>query len=160
MSYPVDAFVRCTSEKSRHGALVYVRDFWTFSTYFETPQGRQPKSLVLTGEYAGAIHGRFPDHGLCTAESVQIEIRVDVMNVVADGSYPAPASVVVPQGGVPEFWGHISGSLAHRYGFRLTGEPTSAEEHEAKPVFQFKAYEIWLTRDGKALSDKPLITVG
>jgi len=120
----------------------------------------RPKALVLTGSAAGAIHGRFSDYGLCTAEDVQVEVRVDPAKLVADGSYPAPMSLVIPEGGIPEFWGHIAGSVVHRYGFRLTGEPTSTEEHEALPIFQFQTFEVWLTRDGKPLSDKPLLTVG
>jgi hypothetical protein len=85
---------------------------------------------------------------------------VDLKNLVADGSYPAPASVVIPETGLPEFWGHLGGSVVHRYGFQLTGKPTSGEEHEVLPIFQFKTYEVWLTRDGRDLSDKPLFTVG
>ncbi|MGH8038896.1 MAG: hypothetical protein ACREPD_14250 [Stenotrophomonas sp.] len=160
MSYPADAFVRVTDGQAPDGALVYVRDVWALITHLPGSQGRVDKTLILTGPEAGAIYGRFSDTGLATAPGVNVEVRVLPENRIVNGSHTTHSAVVIsPQGGY-HFWGHIQGSVAHRYGFSPDGSPVAEAEHELAPFVMFKKFEVWLSRGGQLLSDKPLFIVG
>ncbi len=161
MSYPADAFVRSTGEKASNGSLLYLRGYWVLAAQFDTPAQPKAKILILTGPEAGKIYGRHSDYGLCTAPGVTVEIRIPSPETAqADGSYPGPASLVIPEDGASQLWGHIAGAEQYRYGFTPNGEPVEKEEHEGRPFVQYTNYEVWLSRDGKLLSDKPLFVVG
>ncbi|WP_313455247.1 hypothetical protein [Stenotrophomonas sp.] len=160
MSYPADAFVRVTNGRGPDGALVYVRDFWALMTHQHGLHGRVDKNLILTGKDAGAIYGRFSDTGLATAPGVKAEVRIVPEDRIVNGSHTTHSAVVIsPEGGL-QFWGHLQGSDAHRYGFFLDGSPVAEEEHELAPFVMFTRFQVWLSRDGLLLSDKPLFTVG
>lgn len=162
MSYPLDAFARVLSDTAPKGTLMCVRDFWTLTAEIQVSVGPKRKSLILTGNRAGRIF----DHlegvtGIAAAPGVTAVLRIaDPTLRVADGSYPTPGAVVVPADGVPQIWVANPNSEHDRRGFRLDGGPVDGEEHEHRPFVYFKAYEVWLTRDGKDLSDKPLFVVG
>lgn len=161
MSYPADAFIRSTGTQAHLGSLMFLRGGWVLSARFETPQAPSERTLVLTGPDAGKIYGRFVEHGLCTAPDVSVEVRIASLDQInEERSHPGPASIVIHDDGRPQLWGHIAGSPVHRYGFTLDGQPLQKEDHELSPFIQFKSYEVWLRREGKLLSDKPLFTVG
>lgn len=161
MSYPADAFIRSTGTQAHLGSLMFLRGGWVLSTRFETPKAPSERTLVLTGPDAGKIHGRFVEHGLCTAPDVTTEVRISNLDKLSEQrSQAIPASVVIAEDGRSQLWGHIAGSPVHRYGFTLDGQPVEKEEHELEPFLQISSYEVWLRRDGKVLSDKPLFTVG
>ncbi len=161
MSYPADAFIRSTGTKAHLGSLMFLRGEWVLSARFNTPQAPSERTLVLTGSNAGSIHGRFVDYGLCTAPDVTAEIRISSPGQLnEERSHAIPGSLVVADDGRPQLWGYIAGSPVHRYGFTLDGQPLEKEEHELAPFLQFSSYEVWLRRDRKLLSDKPLFTVG
>ncbi|MDY0953963.1 hypothetical protein SOM22_05185 [Stenotrophomonas rhizophila] len=161
MSYPADAFIRSTGKQAHLGSLMFLRGEWVLSARFETPQEPIERTLILTGPNAGSIHGRFVDYGLCTAPDVTAEVRISSPGQWnEERSHALPASLVVADDGLHQLWGHIAGSPVHRYGFTLDGYPLEKEEHELAPFLQFSSYEVWLRRNGKILSDKPLFTVG
>ena len=67
------------------------------------------------------------------------------------------AALVIPEDGGPQIWGRSTGPEGRRIGFTLNG--LSAPQEDGTPYF-IQTYEVWLTRDGKSLSNKPLFTVG
>lgn len=158
MSYPANAFVRCACEEAPDGALIFVRGWWTLAGRVNTPQQSNAKTVVLTGEEAGGVFGRFSDRGLCTAPGVKVEIRIpQPEEIVTEGNRPTKAALVIPDEGGPQIWGHIPGAEGYRAGFGLDG--VSVPQADGFPFF-YSRYEVWLTRDGKALSDAPLFIVG
>lgn len=161
MSYPIDAFVRVLSDTVPKGTLMYVRGFWVLSAEIEVPAGVKRKSLILTGERAGRYFDQLERAtGLAPAPNVNVELRADPTTSVADGTYPTPGAAVVGPDGLPQIWFCHPNSEHERRGFLLTGDQLDGEEHEHRPFIYFRAYEVWLKRDGKLLSDKPLFTVG
>lgn len=161
MSYPVDAFLRARPDASPKGTLIYVRDFWVLCVELEVPAGLKRKSLVMTGEKAGHLYDVLQDdNGLAIAPGVSIQLRADPTSRIVDGTYPAPGSIVVPPAGEPQIWSRHPDSEHARRGFYLNGIPVEGEEGQDRPYLYFKSYEVWLTRDGKPLSDKALFTVG
>ncbi|MFV7424015.1 hypothetical protein ACNPNN_13180 [Stenotrophomonas geniculata] len=161
MSYPADAFARARPAEAPEGGLVFLRGMWTFNAVAGTAEMPKRKSLILTGPEAGRVYDALLNQGLSTAPGVEVEIRIpDPTTRVDDGRAPAPRAVVVPADGKPEFWGHHPNSEFERYGFKLDGSLVPGEEHEHVPFVYFTHYEVWLKRDGKLLSDKPLFVVG
>lgn len=137
---------------------MFVRGYWTMAARVDTPQQSNPKTVVLTGENAGAVYGRFSDHGLCTAPGVEVEIRIPKPEEIAtEGNRPTRAALVITENGGPQIWGHTPGAEGYRAGFGLDG--VSVPQADSLPYF-FERYEVWLIRDGKALSNEPLFTVG
>ncbi|MDQ1062371.1 hypothetical protein [Stenotrophomonas sp. SORGH_AS_0282] len=158
MSYPANAFIRCACEEAPDGALIFVRGWWTLAGQTITPHQSNPKTIILAGDDVGAVYGRFSDRGLCTAPGVKVELRISQPeDITTDGSRPTRAALVIPDEGGPQIWGHIPGAEGYRAGFGLDG--ISVPQADGSP-FYYQRYEVWLTRDGKALSDKPLFTVG
>ncbi|MGE8247274.1 MAG: hypothetical protein ACN6RA_14765 [Stenotrophomonas maltophilia] len=161
MSYPANAFVRASVSQAPLGTLVYVRGFWTLNVEIHVPVGPKRKSLVMTGDNAGYLYDAFETHGLATAPEVGVEIRIsEPEGRTDDGGLPQPGVVVIPADGQPEVWARLPDSEFYKRGFKLNGESVQGEEHEGRPYIYFESYEVWLTRDGKALSDKPLFVVG
>lgn len=161
MSYPADAFARALPAEAPEGGLVYLRGMWTFNVVAGTEEEPKRKSLVLTGPLAGHLYDALAHRGLSTAPGVEIEVRIpDPTSRIDDGRAPSPRSVVVPADGNPQIWGHHPNSEFERSGFRLNGARVQGEEHELAPFVYFTHYEVWLKRDGKLLSDKPLFVVG
>jgi hypothetical protein len=160
MSYPADAFVRVKAADAPRGALVYIRDFWFLSTEIVLPAGQKRKSLVLTGEQSGVLHGEFPDTGISTAPGIEVQVRIhDPQARVSDGSYPQPGNLVIPPSGAPQIWSRLPDSEFYRRGFTINGEPVDGEDHDHQPFIYFKKYEVWLLREGRALVDRPLFSV-
>lgn len=161
MTHPVDAFVRACPDASPKGTLIYVRDFWILCVELEVPAGLKRKSLVMTGEQAGYLHDALQDEdGLAIAPGVAFQLRADPTSRIADGTYPAPGSIVVPPAGGPQIWSRHPGSEHARRGFYLNGNLVEGEEHENRPYVYFNSYEVWLNREGKPLSDNALFAVG
>lgn len=162
MSYPVDAFVRASPDTAPKGTLMYVRDFWILTAEIPVPTGTKRKSLILTGANSGKYFDALQDESaLAIAPGVTFELRVaDPTSRVANGTYPPPAAAVVPADGAPQIWLRHPDSEHSRRGFYLDGTPVQGEEHEHRPFVYLSSYEVWLTREGKPLDDKPLFTVG
>ncbi|WP_125361830.1 hypothetical protein [Stenotrophomonas sp. 278] len=164
MSYPVDAFVRMSSGEAPNGTLMFLRDFWTLAAEIEVPAGPKKKSLMLTGNERGKFYDRLEgvnDIGIAIAPGVSFELRItDPTSRTADGTYPSPGAVAVTPDGRPQIWVCGPSSEHDRRGFYLNGGEVAGEEHEHRPFIYFKSYEVWLTRGGKTLSDKPLFVVG
>ncbi len=158
MSYPVNAFVRCSCDKAPDGALLFVRDYWTMAARVNLGNQSDPKTLVLTGDDAGSVYGRFIDEGLCTAPGVVAEFRIPrPEEIVTDGSRLARAGLAITENGSAVIWGHTLGAEGFRAGFGPDGQ--SVPQADSRPYF-YRHYEVWLTRDGKDLSDAPLFVVG
>lgn len=161
MSYPADAFARRSPRDASRGSLTHVRGSWTLNVDAGTADEPKFKILFLTGPDTGRIYPAPSDVGITTAPGVEVEIRIqDPTSSATERSAPSPGAVVIPLEGKPEIWGHSPNSVYERSGYKLNGELVPGEDHQHSPFLHFSHYEVWLKRDGKLLSDKPLFVVG
>ncbi|MNM83535.1 hypothetical protein D3C81_955980 [compost metagenome] len=160
MSFPVEAFVRVRAVDTTCGTFVLLRGAWAFRCRFSPADGPNEKLLWMTGENAGQISGIPDEIGLSIAPRFKVQTRFsDPSNVVS--TYDTPlGSVVLPDGGGLQYWGHIMGSQRHAYGFDSSGEDVQADKgHWPAPFLHTNTFEVWLEMDGSPIGEKPLFSV-
>lgn len=159
MSFPVEAFIRVRAVDTTCGTFVLLRGAWAFRCRFSPADGPNEKLLWMTGEKAGQISGIPDEIGLTIAPRFQVQTSFsDPSNVVSTHDAPL-GSVVLPDGGGLEYWGHIMGSSRHAYGFNSSGDDVDADRRWPAPFLHAKSFEVWLEKDGTPIGDKPLFTV-